>query len=164
MPKHAAAAAATGSGKLEVNKKHQPADSNTPRLGLTKLGAIAGFGVPSLSHCSQLYKLLENGDVMTSRPCVKHLHATGDLYFFVCIKTVHSEMASNSSDISSMKRQLEQARRCPLPGVLTPPLIVACELSLSQRPLPRRLDDETTVGGSERLSQRGRRVTGFPVL
>jgi hypothetical protein len=96
-----------------IHAKLSPSAAQAPSVSvlldnLTELGAIAGFGVPSLSHCSQLYKLLENGDVMTSRPCVKHLHATGGLYFFVCIKTVHSEMASNSSDISSMKRQLEQ--------------------------------------------------------
>jgi hypothetical protein len=75
---------------------------------LAKLGVVAGFGVPSLNHCAKFKRLLDDSDVMLSRPCVKHLHETGDLYFFVYVATLHSALASNASDISSMKRQLEQ--------------------------------------------------------
>jgi hypothetical protein len=75
---------------------------------LKSLPVVAGFGFPFLKQCKAMKKLLNDETVMKTRPCVQSLHTSGDLFFFVCVKTTGSELASNSSDISSMKRQLEK--------------------------------------------------------
>jgi hypothetical protein len=75
---------------------------------LKSLPVVAGFAFPFLKQCTAMKQLLDDKTAMEARPCVQSLHTSGDLFFFVCVKTTGSELASNSSDISSMKRQLEK--------------------------------------------------------
>ena len=74
---------------------------------LTSMDMMCGFGVPSLEHCQLIKKILDSVDAKT-RPCVAHLHATGNLYFFVCFLNPHAVAASNSSSLSSLTRRLER--------------------------------------------------------
>jgi hypothetical protein len=77
---------------------------------LKSLPVVAGFGFPFLKQCKAMKKLLDDETVMKTRPCVQSLHTSGDLFFFVCVKTTGSELASNISNTSSIKRKQEKIR------------------------------------------------------
>ena len=75
---------------------------------------MAGFGLKSVGDwrkgtgaCVVIRKLLNGKALGVRLPCVKAMHDAGQLYFFVQPKVYSTETASNSSTLSSLRRQLE---------------------------------------------------------